>query len=88
MMDDLQIKITNDGVLIPLDYLQHAREFELEVQNGDVLIRPKPEQASELLPSESSRFSFVGIGKSRNPNASAEVEEILQQELGRAEKAE
>lgn len=87
-MSDLQIKITDDGVLIPREYLKQSREFELEVQNGDVLIRPKPGHTSELLPSESSRFSFVGIGKSSNPNASAEVEEILQQELGRTEKIE
>ncbi|MFZ1398351.1 MAG: hypothetical protein WAS33_15710 [Candidatus Promineifilaceae bacterium] len=77
-MDDLQIKITNDGVLIPLDYLKHAREFELEVQNGDVLIRPKP--AGEKL-TVHERFPWIGIGNSSDPTASERVEEILAAEI-------
>ena len=40
------------------------------------------EDEPELLPSESSRFSFIGIAKSKNPNASSEFEEILDTELG------
>lgn len=82
------IQVTEEGVLIPLDYLQNAREFELELQNDNVLIRPKPNRAAELHSSESTRFSFVGIGRSSNPNASAEVEEILQRELGLDDRVE
>lgn len=84
-MKTLSVQVTEDGILIPEEYLQKANEFEAKKQNGYILVRPKEEESassSELLPSESSRFSFVGIARSNNPNASIEVEEILQEELG------
>lgn len=80
-MEIKPIQIMEQGVLIPLEYLHNAHEFEFELVNGHVLVRAKQEEPA-LLPSESSRFSFVGIAHSRNPNASIEVEDILQRELG------
>ena len=77
------IQITDTGVLIPRSYLQDARDFEFEVIDSYVLVRPKANGKSTLRPSTSSRFSFVGIAETRNPNASIEVEEILERELGR-----
>lgn len=81
-MELLPIRVTEEGVLIPLEYLQNAREFDFELRNGSVLIRPKQEDEHALLPSKSTRFSFVGIGVSKNPEASANVENILREELG------
>jgi hypothetical protein len=86
-MKTLPVEVTAEGVLIPIEYLQPADEFEAEIQNGYVVVRPKSvpttsEEEPELLPSESSRFSFIGIARSKNPNASYEVEEILEKELG------
>lgn len=81
-MDIEPIRITTEGVLIPRHYLGDAKEFEIEIKNGFVLVRPKNVQPAPLHPSESSRFSFVGIATSRNPNASLEAEAILARELG------
>ncbi|GAB4162781.1 MAG: hypothetical protein Fur0021_37340 [Candidatus Promineifilaceae bacterium] len=80
-MEVKPVQIMEQGVLIPLEYLHNAREFEFELVNGHVLVWAKQEEPT-LLPGESSRFSFVGIALSRNPNASIEVEEILQREPG------
>ena len=84
------IQVLEDGVLIPVEYLSNARNFEFERINGHVMVRPKIEQdvvetekdVDYMLPSESSRFSFVGIAETRNPYASEEVEEVLKKELG------
>lgn len=76
------IQVNDTGVLIPRSYLQDASEFEFEVIDGYVLVRPKANGGLTLRPSTSSRFSFVGIAETRNPNASVEVEEILERELG------
>ncbi len=76
------IQVMEQGVLIPLEYLHNAHEFEFELIDGYLLVRPKLPQPT-LLPSESSFFSFVGIARSRNPNASAEVEDILMAEVDR-----
>ncbi len=49
-------------------------------------MRPKaPPVQPALLPSKSRRFSFVGIGQTRNPNLSEEAEEILSREIDRAD---
>ena len=94
------IQVLENAVLIPVEYLSNATEFEFERVNGHVLVRPKQngdaktrqsqtqaslsdEESDYLLPSESSRFSFVGIAETRNPYASEEVENILNEELGR-----
>lgn len=37
----MPIQIMPEGVLIPLYYLQNAHEFELEVVDGHLLVRPK-----------------------------------------------
>jgi hypothetical protein len=79
------IQVTKEGVLIPRKYLSGAVEFEIVVSEDHVLVRPKADGDQALLPSESSRFSFVGIAKSKNPDASAEVEEILRREMGKSE---
>ena len=80
-MTIVQIRITKDGILIPREYLP-GEQFELVVSDEHVLIQPKSAEQKDLLPSESSRFSFVGIASSANPNASEEVENILEDELG------
>ncbi len=90
------IQVLENAVLIPIEYLSNATDFEFERVNGHVIVRPKQnddtkteksllsdEEKEYLLPSESSRFSFVGIAETRNPYASEEVENILKKELGR-----
>ena len=81
MMKILPIQVTDEGVLIPLEYLQNAREFEFELQDSCVLIRPK--HPTEPLPDIHKRYPWIGMAHSKNPNASAEVEEILRRELGK-----
>ena len=68
----LPIQITDKGILIPREYVQGTGEIELVVMEEYVLVRSKNESNNdqELLPSKSSRFSFVGIAKSSNPNKS------------------
>ena len=82
-MNVMPIRVTEDGVLIPREYLPGSNKFEFVLMDDFVLVRPQRLNQPELLPSESKRFSFVGIAETRNPKASEEVEEILQQELGR-----
>ena len=92
------IQVLENAVLIPVEYLANATDFEFERVNGHVIVRPKQngdaktsqaqalpsdEEKAYLLPSESSRFSFVGIAETRNPYASEEAENILKEELGR-----
>jgi hypothetical protein len=79
-MKTLPIQVTEEGVLIPKEYLQQANEFEVVIQNGDILVRPKQ---SEPLPDVHKRFPWIGIGTSKDPTASERVEEILTAELGR-----
>lgn len=80
-MQSIQVQLTKDGVLIPRAYLQNADDFEIEIRNGDVLVRPKP--VVEPLVDAPKRYSWIGIAKSDNPNASVEVEEILEAEIDR-----
>jgi hypothetical protein len=80
-MNVFPIQVTQKGVLIPREYLS-GDQFELVVTKDHVMIRPKADAVEELQPSKSSRFSFVGIATSKNPEASENFEAILQQELG------
>ncbi len=87
------IQVLENAVLIPIEYLANATDFEFERVNGHVIVRPKQsgrveinqtesisnDEKEYLLPSESSRFSFVGIAETRNPYASEEVETILKE---------
>ena len=74
------IQVTQEGVLIPRHYfLQDATEFEIELIDGSVLVRPKPSSAT--LPEVHKRFPWIGIGSSADPTASERVEEILAAEI-------
>jgi hypothetical protein len=79
-MKTLPVQVTEEGVLIPKEYLQQADEFEVVIQNGDILVRPKQ---SEPLPDVYKRFPWIGIGISNDPTASERVEEILEAEIDR-----
>jgi len=76
------IQVTKEGVLIPREYLSGASEFELELTNDHLLIRPKV-NGQPSVKEEKPRYSWIGIGHSGNPNASVEVEEILAKEIDR-----
>jgi hypothetical protein len=79
-MKTFPARVTDEGVLIPREYLQPGDEFEAVVQNGDVLVRPKK---SEPLPDVHKRFPWIGIGETKDPTASERVEEILEAEIDR-----
>lgn len=84
-MSVLPIQVTNDGVLIPRVYLDTAGEFELVVTDDYVLVRAKVSSSpsvSDLEPVE-TRFDFIGIGHTRDPQASINAEEILEREIKR-----
>ncbi|GJM42237.1 MAG: hypothetical protein DHS20C20_25190 [Ardenticatenaceae bacterium] len=80
-MNVFPIQITNEGVLIPLDYLRNAQDFEFEIRNGNVLVKPK--ESKEPLPDVKKRFPWVGMYTSKNPTASEDVEDILAAEVDR-----
>lgn len=78
------IQVLEDGVLIPLEYLSNARDFEFERINGHVMVRPKVDSnsiASE--PAKSWLSDLIGIAETRDPTASSRVEEILMDEVDR-----
>ncbi len=77
------IQIGPEGVLIPHRYLAHATEFEIELTDGYVLVRPKGNDpvAPEAQDAEKRPFPWVGIGHTQDPTASQHVEEILESEI-------
>jgi len=72
---------TDKGLVIPPEYLPEANEFELEVTNESIIVRPNKED--EPLSDVYKRYPWIGIAHSNNPNASMEVEEILFAEVHR-----
>ena len=90
-MNVIPIQVTEEGVFIPKTYLHDAGEMEVEMTADYVIVRPKAQtlvQGDELKLLRDTlvkqwRYSFVGIGRTRNPNASVQVEEILEREADR-----
>ncbi len=82
-MNIYPIQVTDEGVLIPLTYLQEATEFEWEVRNGHVLLRPKANGRQTQQLEKSWLEDLVGIAETRDPTASSRVEEILEAEIDR-----
>lgn len=78
-MEIKPIQIMEQGVLIPLEYLHNAHEFEFELVNGHVLVRAKQSDKQK----QGWPYEWIGIARSSNPNASMEVEEILMAEVDR-----
>jgi hypothetical protein len=82
MMNLLPIQVTQDGVLIPRQYFpQGTAEYELELINGYVLVKPKLTPV-EPLTDVYERFPWIGIAETNDPTASARVDEILAAEFG------
>lgn len=85
-MNMLPIQVTEAGVLIPKIYLLNAGEVEVIVSQDYVLVRPKP-SSPELVSAEASvptpNYDFIGIGHSRDPQASLQAEAILEREIKR-----
>jgi hypothetical protein len=82
-MKVLPIQVTEEGVLIPLDYLHNAREFEFELQNDTVLVRPRSKPGESERQKKSWLHELVGIAESKDPTASERVEEIIEAEIDR-----
>jgi hypothetical protein len=78
----IPIQVTQEGVIIPKTYLRDASNVDVVVTPEYVIVKPREEiQAASPEPSQSRRYSFVGIGETRNPTASVEVEAILEREV-------
>lgn len=76
-MNLIPIQVTDDGVLIPKQYLHDADEVEVVVEADYVLVRPKRSdtdvEANAGLSKPAHRYSFIGIAHTRNPRASVEA---------------
>jgi hypothetical protein len=80
MIEIEPIQVTDEGVLIPLQYLPGSGEYELVLSESYVLIRAKP----SAQPAQKSWLSdLVGIAETNDPTASTRVEEILADEIDR-----
>ena len=80
-MNVLPIQVTEEGVLIPRQYFpQGTAQYELELVNGYVLVKPK--SSDEPLADVYERFPWIGIAETSDPTASERVEEILSAEFG------
>lgn len=78
----IPIQVTEEGVIIPKTYLRDASDVDVEVTPEYVIVKPREvPQSATPEPSQSQRYSFVGIGETRNPTASVEVEAILEREV-------
>jgi hypothetical protein len=82
-MKTLPVEVTDDGVLIPIEYLQQANEFEAEIQNGYVLVRPKSQPLDDGQGKKSWLHDLIGIAESKDPTISERAEEILMAEITR-----
>jgi len=86
-MNILPVQITEEGVLIPRTYLHEAVEVEVVVTDEYVLVKAKPPAAESKTTQRPARkphrFSFIASGRTRNPRASQEAEEILEREVKR-----
>jgi hypothetical protein len=80
-MDIIPIQVTDEGVIIPRIYLHNAGEVEVVVTPDYILLKPKATPADATKPDTPSRFDFIGIGESANPNLAEEAEEILTREI-------
>lgn len=84
-MQLIPIQVTQEGVVIPKVYLQDAAEVEVVVEADYVLVRPKPKISHAKGEVKAHRYSFIGVGQTRNPRASVEAEDILEREADRRE---
>ncbi len=84
-MSVIPIQVTDEGVLIPKVYLHDAGEVEVVVTDEYVLVRPKPASPAPTRKPDVKhhRYSFIASGRTRNPQASAEAEQILEREADR-----
>lgn len=82
-MKFIPIQITDEGIIIPRIYLPANGQFQVVRRKEYVLLKtkgngkPKPKKPRK----KKSRYSFIGIGHTRNPRASVEAEEILEREI-------
>jgi hypothetical protein len=81
MKEIAPIQVTDEGVLIPRQYLSDSDEFELVLSDAFLLVRPK--LSEEPLPEVQKRFPWIGMAETKDPTASVRVEEILAEEIDR-----
>lgn len=79
-MNVFPIQVTEDAVLIPHHYLHDAQEFEIEIVEGYVVVRPKVNGKSAA---QNWLQHLAGVATTDDPTASGRVDEILAEEMGR-----
>lgn len=80
-MNVLPIQVTEKEIRIPREYLPDSDELELVFEQDYVIVRLKVIESP--LADVKKRFPWIGMGRSGNPNASIEAEEVLSRELHR-----
>lgn len=82
-METILINVTEEGLLIPRDYLPDAQEFELELKDDHIVIRSKGNGNQGDVKPEGWPYEWIGIAETKDPTASQRVEEILAEEIDR-----
>ncbi|MFN8487234.1 MAG: hypothetical protein U0350_06550 [Caldilineaceae bacterium] len=88
-MNLIPIQVMDEGVLIPRIYLGDTSEFEIVTTSDYILVKPKSQtlpkvegmNGEQQPPTKARRYRFIGSGRTRNPKASVEAEEILTREI-------
>ncbi len=82
-MKVIPIQITAEGVLIPRAYFPASAQLEIVIRADFVLLKTKTngKPKAKKRRKKSDRYSFIGIGHSRDPQASMNAEEILEREI-------
>ena len=77
------IHVTTESILVPRQMLDALGEFEVVVSEHAITIKSRHLAQRGSQPAGRRRYSFIGIGHTRQPDASARVEEILEKEADR-----
>ena len=80
------IQVTDEGILIPKVYLDTSGEIELIVTEDFIIVRPKQDDSNSAVPEDANvsyDYPFIGLGNTRDPQASINAEEILEREIKR-----
>lgn len=77
------IQVTEEGIFIPKVYLHDADEVEVVIEADYILVRPKQPDIPTVEGVKRHRYSFIGIGRTTNPKASVEAEDILARDIDR-----
>ncbi|MEW5986416.1 MAG: hypothetical protein AB1791_07260 [Chloroflexota bacterium] len=75
----ISVRVTAEGVIIPRSLLSGVDEVEVVYAADNFIIRPKAQSGRPA--ARPPRYPFIGVGQTRRPTASADVETILELEV-------